>query len=131
MGREMNKITERWLVRQASKQVEAIELRFGECVVKDGQVNLTRLNEWAWRIAGARQLMRVLLMHMNSTRDKDHAVYNEAIVRLIMESPINMDRFLTQEYEIRYRNHERNKKGKLIHCEAFFAKKQVTYIEVE
>lgn len=33
-------------------------------------------------------------------------------------------------YEIRFTDHERNKKGKLINCRAYFAKKVIKYEEI-
>lgn len=124
-------MTEKYLIKIASQRVDEIEYRFGEGTIKDGKVNLARLNEWSWKIAGARQLMRILPLYMYSPKDKDAKVYNQAIIDLIMSSPLNMDRFLNQEYEIRYTDHKRDKKGKLIGCKAIFAKKVITYKNVE
>ena len=111
--------------------VEAIELRFGEGTLKDGKVNLTNLRDWSLRIAGARELMRLLPKYMHPKTDKDHNVYNKAIIELIMSSPINMDRFLTQECPIRYTEHKRDKKGKLISCKAVFVEYVTTYKIIE
>lgn len=120
------------LVRMAEKRLEAIELRFGEGTVKDGMVNLRRLDQWACKIAGARQLMRRLQEHLYMGKgDKNWKVFDDAIISLIMDSPINMDYFLNEEYEIRFRNHEHDKKGKLKKCEAYFARKRVVYEEVK
>ena len=124
-------LREEFLIRQAEKMVEAIELRFGEGTVKDGMVNLTNLRDWSLRIAGARELMRMLPLYMHPKTDKDHNVYNKAIIELIMSSPINMDRFLTQEFPIRYTEHKRDKKGKLISCKAVFVKEVITYKKIE
>ena len=120
------------LVRMAEKRLEAIEMRFGEGTVKDGMVNLRRLDQWSWKIAGARQLMRKLQEHLYMGKgDRNWKVFDDAIITLIMDSPINMDYFLNEEYEIRFRNHERDKKGKLKKCEAYFARKRVVYEEVK
>ena len=124
-------MTEKQLIKQAEKMVEAIELRFGEGTIKGEQVNLTRLREWSWRISGARQLMRVLPLYMSGAKEKDWGIYNKAIIELIMTSPINMDRFLNQEYQIRYTDHQRDKKGKLIGCKAVFVEKVITYKNIE
>ena len=59
-------LREEFLIRQAEKMVEAIELRFGEGTVKDGMVNLTNLRDWSLRIAGARELMRMLPLYMHT-----------------------------------------------------------------
>lgn len=125
-------IREKMLVRMAEKRLEAIEMRFGEGTVKDGMVNLRRLDQWSWKIAGARQLMRKLQEHLYMGKgDRNWKVFDDAIITLIMDSPINMDYFLNEEYEIRFRNHERDKKGKLKKCEAYFARKRVVYEEVK
>lgn len=124
-------MTEKQLIKQAEKMVETIELRFGEGTIKGEQVNLTRLREWSWRISGARQLMRVLPLYMSGAKEKDGEIYNKAIIELIMASPINMDRFLNQEYQIRYTDHQRDKKGKLIGCKAVFVEKVITYKNIE
>jgi hypothetical protein len=124
-------MTEKQLIKQAEKMVETIELRFGEGTIKGEQVNLTRLREWSWRISGARQLMRVLPLYMFRAKEKDREIYNKATIELIMSSPINMDRFLNQEYQIRYTEHQRDKKGKLIGCKAVFVEKVITYKNIE
>lgn len=124
-------MTEKQLIKQAEKMVETIELRFGEGTIKGEQVNLTRLREWSWRISGARQLMRVLPLYMFRAKEKDREIYNKATIELIMSSPINMDRFLNQEYQIRYTEHQRDKRGKLIGCKAVFVEKVTTYKNIE
>ena len=124
-------MTEKQLIKQAEKMVEAIELRFGEGTIKGGMVNLTRLQQWSWRIAGARQLMRILPLYMFGKKEKDGAIYDKAVIELIMSSPVNMDRFLNQEYSIRYTEHQRDKKGKLIECKAVFVERVTTYKTIE
>lgn len=125
-------ISEKMLVRMAEKRLEAIEMRFGEGTVKDGMVNLRRVDQWAWKIAGARQLMRRLQEHLFMGKgDKNWKVFDDAIITLIMDSSIHMDYFLNEECEIRFRNHEYDKKGKLKKCEAYFARKRVVYEEVK
>ena len=41
-----------------------------------------------------------------------------------------MDLFLTGEYEIRFRNHKNDRRGKCIECEAYFARLTTTIEEV-
>ena len=125
-------ITEIKLIKAAEKMVEAIEYRFGEGTIKDGKVNLVNLRDWSLRIAGARELMRILPLYMHSRVDsKDCKIYNKAIIELIMSSPVNMDNFLTQAYPIRYKDHIRDKKGKLISCKAVFVEQKTIYKEIE
>ena len=125
-------IAEKGLVKIAEERLKAIELRFGEGTVKDGMVSIRRLDQWAWKIAGARQLMQRLQEYLYmGKKEKNWKVYDDATVALIMQSPINMDYFLNQEYEIHFRNHEHDKKGKLRKCDAYFVKKSVIYEEVK
>ena len=49
------------------------------------------------------------------------AAYNKAVVELATASLRNTDLFLTKEHEIRFRNHVKDKKGKCVKCEAYFA----------
>ena len=57
-------------------------------------------------------------------------VYLEAEWRLFMSSKRNCQLFLDGT-EIRYRNHERDKKGKLIRCEAYFVERHTIFTEVK
>lgn len=63
------------------------------------------------------------------TKGKD-APYNKAIIELAISSKRNMDLFLTGEYEIRFRNHKNDRRGKCIECEAYFARLTTTIEEV-
>lgn len=50
---------------------------------------------------------------------KDSKVYHEAIVRLILSSLDNTQKFMMRK-QIGYMNHQRDKKGKLVRCDAYF-----------
>lgn len=97
---------------------------------------LRRLHIWAWYIKGAREMLLRLRDHMLCEEPHDHKVSNEekvmnkVILDLVLSSKENVDRFLMEEYEIRLTDHERDKKGKLIKCRAYFAKKVTKYEEV-
>jgi len=59
-------------------------------------------------------------------------IYNKAVIDLLLSSKDAADRFIAQDYdEIRYTDHERDKKGKLVKCRAYFAKQVTTYQEVK
>lgn len=64
-------------------------------------------------------------------KQKEGQIYNKSILDLIMNSTLNLERFVGEEYEIRFTDHERDKKGKLKSCRAYFAKKTTKYIEIE
>ncbi len=92
---------------------------------------------WSWYIDGARTMLRLLRDNLlceephNTKVTKDERIYNKAILDLIMDSKDNVDKFLSQNYdEIRYTDHERDKKGKLIKCRAYFAKRVIVYKEI-
>lgn len=100
---------------------------------------LRRLPIWSWYVKGARDMLRLLRDNLlcdeskpkGYGKDKDHQVYQKAILDLIMDSKDNVDRFLSQDYdEIRFTDHERDKKGKLMKCRAFFAKRVIKYKEI-
>lgn len=100
-----------------------------------------RLNDWAWYIKGARDMLLKLRDHFLCEephpnldvvrRPREDKIYNKAILDLIMSSKDNISHFLLEEYEIKFTDHERDKKGKLVKCRAFFAKKVVKYEEVK
>ncbi len=100
---------------------------------------MRRLPIWSWYIDGARtMLLRLRDYHLcdeakpkSYPKDKDEKIYNKAILDLIIDSKDNVDRFLSQDYdEIRFTDLERDKKGKLIKCRAYFAKKVIKYKEL-
>lgn len=110
-------------------------------------VNLSKLHDWACYTEGARMMLLRLRENMltieehiaggnHKTKDKlritaEDKVINKAILDLIMESKQNADRFLTHDYdEIRLADHERDKKGRLTKCRAYFARKVVKYEEI-
>lgn len=88
---------------------------------------------------GARNMLKLLRDNLlcdepkpkDYGKDKDHQVYQKAFLDLIMASKDNVDRFLSHDYdEIRFTDHERNKKGKLLRCRAYFARRVVGYKEL-
>ena len=100
----------------------------------------TYLHSWALYIEGARMMLYRLRDHClcdepkpkGYGKDKDHLIYQKAVLDLIMESKVNVDRFLSKDYdEIRLTDHERDKKGKLVKCRAYFAKKVTTSVEIK
>lgn len=96
------------------------------------------LTAWSYYISGARDMalrMREHFLtqeshHSTGKITKDDLVINKAIIDLILSSKKNTDRFLMEQYEIRLTDHVKDKKGKLVKCRAYFAKKVVKYEEV-
>lgn len=101
-------------------------------------MNLRKLHDWACYTEGARAMLLRLREHFlceepHSGVGKvtaDNKVVNKAVLDLIMSSKESVDRFLMGEYQIRLTDHERDNKGKLVKCRAYFARKVVKYEEV-
>ena len=85
------------------------------------------LHEWSNKMQGAREMLLAIIDSVNASKGrffldyagKDSKVYHDAIVRLILENLDNTQKFLMKN-PIGYRNHVRDKKGKLVSCEAYF-----------
>lgn len=94
---------------------------------------------WGIYIDGARDMLLKLRDHLlleephqSSKVKAEDKIYNKAIIDMIMSSKDNIDRFLSQDYdEIRFTDHQRDKKGKLTKCRAYFAKRVTTYNEIK
>ena len=91
------------------------------------KVNLLNIQHWSAYMQGARRAFLYVLEHGD---DYDNKVYRDAVFRLITSDLRYMGMFLTESHDICYRNHKRDKKGKLISCEAYFVEKVVIYKEV-
>ena len=85
------------------------------------------LHEWSNKMQGAREMLLAIIDSVNGSKGrflldssgKDSKVYHDAIVRLILDNLYNTQKFLMKK-PIGYRNHVRDKKGKLVSCEAYF-----------
>ena len=79
----------------------------------------------SYQLMGARRMLqRIIDTYKVSAKtkcDKDDPVYTKAELDMILSSVDNVRHFLCGDYRIRYRNHVRDKKGRLIKCEAYFA----------
>lgn len=88
---------------------------------------MQNLIEWSYKMQGAREMLQHLRdEHQRGARiDLDPAphgegkVFTEAIFDLVLKSLDNTDKYL-QGRKIGYCNLQRDKKGKLIHCDAYF-----------
>lgn len=110
-----------------------------DVVREAGRINLHKLHDWACYTEGARMMLLRLREyflceepHPGDARKvtAEDKVINKAILDLIMTDKRNVDRFLMQEHEIRITDHEKDKKGKLVKCRAYFARKVVKYEEI-
>lgn len=82
------------------------------------------LHEWSNRMQGAREMLVKLyeddkmILQVGVKRSED-MVYTKAIVNLLESDLKNVHEYLLGT-NIGFRNHVRDKKGKLLSCEAYF-----------
>lgn len=93
------------------------------------KINVQRLAMYASYYQGARMIgVKVLKGIQNRKPKGDDWVYLEAEWRLYTESVRNMQLYM-DGYEVRYRNHQKDKRGKLIRCEAYFVERRTIFTE--
>ena len=82
------------------------------------------LHEWSERMQGAREMLIKLyeddkmILPLGVKRSEDR-VYTKSIVNLLASDLRNVHEYLLGT-NIGFRNHVRDKKGKLVSCEAYF-----------
>ena len=55
---------------------------------------------------------------------KEDALYNKAIIRLVLSDSCAMDKFLVGDDCFRFRGHKRDKRGRLVSVEAYLYKEE-------
>ena len=91
---------------------------------KQNNYGFENLHEWSERMQGAREMLIKLyeddkmILPVCEKRSEDR-VYTKAIVNLLSSELKNVHEYLLGT-NICFRNHVRDKKGKLISCEAYF-----------
>lgn len=91
---------------------------------KENNNGFENLHEWSNRMQGAREMLIKLyeddnmILPLGVKRSED-MVYTKAIVTLLSSDLKNVQEYLLGT-NIGFRNHVRDKKGKLISCEAYF-----------
>ena len=79
----------------------------------------------SYQLMGARQMLQRILdsyiIKPKAKQGKDDDVYLKAELSMILSSTNNTLHFLCGDYRIHYRNHQRDKKGRLIKVEAYYA----------
>lgn len=122
----MNTKQEDRIIEQARKILEAREDERAKlfAVEHDIKINVQRLAMYASYYQGARDMGQHLLERIitDSKPKGDDWIYIAAEWRLLLSSKRNCQLYLDGT-EIRYRNHERDKKGKLVRCEAYFVER--------
>ena len=87
---------------------------------------MENLHEWSNRMQGAREMLiklyeeNMMKLPVCVKRSED-MVYTKAIVNLLASDLRNVQEYLLGT-NICFRNHVRDKKGKLVSCEAYFIK---------
>jgi hypothetical protein len=84
-----------------------------------GKLNLRNVMNCSAYYRGARAAILKLVNEYQVRIPEQEKVYDNAFFKLITASLDNTRRFIDGQ-QIRYRNHERNKRGKLVKCEAYF-----------
>lgn len=94
-------------------------------------LNERNLQLYSRYLHGARMMLATLISQgvISWNTGTDKAVYDRALNELILSDIDNTRKFLEGD-EIRYVDHKRNSKGKLISCRAAFVKKVITYEEI-
>ena len=118
-------------VKDKKEEAEEFEaLRRAAASITRG-LDMRKLVTYSAYLQGARAAMLAFCDEFPQIfRDKE-AVYNKAVVELATSSLRNTDLYLSREYEIHFRNHENNKKGKCTKCEAYFAERVLISKEVK
>lgn len=93
--------------------------------------NKHQLATYSAYLQGARTALLAFADEFPQIFKGKEAVYNKAIVKLATASLRNVDLYLSKECEIHFRDHECDKKGKCIMCEAYFAQRVTVSKEVK
>ena len=94
---------------------------------KENNYGFENLHEWSWKMQGAREMLIKLyeddkMILPVGVKRYEEMVYTKAIVNLLISDLRNVQEYLIGT-NIGYRNHVRDKKGKLVSCEAYFVQK--------
>lgn len=108
--------------------------------IKDPNALRRNIVPWSIYIMGARDMLCKLRGHgyIDEARPKgdiphskgDGLVINKAVIDMLLDNKVNIDRFLMEQYEIHIKDHEKDKKGRLTKCKAYFARKVEKWEEV-
>lgn len=93
--------------------------------------NMHQLTTYSAYLQGARTALLAFADEFPQIFKGKEAAYNKAIVKLATASLRSVDLYLSKEYEIHFRGHERDKKGKCINCEAYFAQRVTVSKEIK
>lgn len=131
--------SERHIIQRARQILERHEceeaLRFAE--QNEVKPNMQNIVYYGAYLDGARAMLRRMRddthgkINFSQLNGKESVVYNAAILELISRDKHHMNMYLENRYDIMYRNHERDKKGRLVSVEAYFVKTVHRIVEAE
>lgn len=113
------------------KEAEEFEVLRKMAAAMPIKLDMRKLATYSAYLQGARVALLAFVDEFPQIFKGKEAVYNKAVVELATASLRNVDLFLSKEYEIHFRNHEHNKSGKCVKCEAYFAERVVVSREIE
>lgn len=87
----------------------------------DIPINLRYVQQYSAYLQGARMAITKMAEFFPEIFKGKNGVYNNAVYQLITSTLRNTDLFLTGEYEIRFRSHKNDRKGKCTECEAYYS----------
>ena len=85
------------------------------------KIDLRKVMNYSAYYRGARAAILFLRDVYQIRIPSQEKIYDEALFKLVTASLDNTRQFMDKQ-QIGYRNHERNKRGKLVKCEAYFMK---------
>lgn len=130
---------ERHIIERARSILEAHEcdeaLRFAE--QNEIKPNVQNIVYYGAYLDGARAMFNRLRddtrgkINLSGVKGKEGTIYDAAILELIASDKHHMHMYLEHRYEIQFRNHQRDKKGRLTSVEAHFVKVVQRMIDAE
>lgn len=116
-------------IKIAERHNDELAMRLAEAL--DTKICLQNVHYFGAYLDGARAMLRKLQDHeLINPKEKREKVYCDAQIQLILEDKHKTNLFLQGE-QIRFRNHQKDKKGKLTKCEAYFALAKTVYEEIK
>ena len=85
------------------------------------KIDLRKVMHYSSYYSGARAAILFLRDVYQIRIPSQEKIYDEALFKLVTASLDNTRQFMDKQ-QIGYRNHERNNRGKLVKCEAYFMK---------
>lgn len=105
----------------AAKMIDSGEIK---------EIPLQKVQFYSCYMQGMRDAYMKLFPRLISEAKKSERPYLEAEYKLLTSCIDACYDYQKDFYELRYRNHKRDKKGNLVSCEAYFVRRSTTLTEV-